>query len=330
MATLRQFAEQTAREVKRYFPKEYQDIVCEVEEILKNNDVHRMGIIFRKPEERVSVTVYMESYYANYNSGKPMDDIMKDIVSEVVEAKELGKRFPVDGLGEYEQMKGLVQPVLINAKANRERVQHSPHIIMEDLAVVFRVANPVSFGKMSTPIRDERLEEWGIGKEQLYEQAFKNMRESEEYALYNLEDVIGGLQEGKPPGGNILKAPDDHMKKRFDQLDFRSEDTMTCVLTSKIGLWGAAAVACPDVMEKVCRLFPEGFYILPSSIHECLIVWKSEGMEVKELEKMVREINRAQVGPEERLSDHVYEYDRERGSIRLAAKELDKERGMER
>ena len=45
---------------------------------------------------------------------------------------------------------------------------------------------------------------------------------------------------------------------------------------------------------------------------------------------MVYEVNRTQVEPSEILSDHVYEYDRERGSIRLAARELDKETGMER
>lgn len=84
-------------------------------------------------------------------------------------------------------------------------------------------------------------------------------------------------------------------------------------------------------MEKVDRIFPEGFYILPSSIHECIIVRKGGGLEVKELEKIVRDINMTSVvKTEEILSDHVYEYDRERGSIRLAAKERNKEREMER
>ena len=170
MATLRQFAEQTARDVKRYFPKEYQDIVCEVEENLKNNSVYRVGIRFWMPGERISPAIYMEPYYDNYKSGKPIKEIMKDIVSELERAYEVGRKFPADGLGEYEQMKGLVQPVLINAKANRERVRHSPHIIMEDLTVAFQVVCHVETGNMCTPVMDEHLEEWGIGKEQLYEQ----------------------------------------------------------------------------------------------------------------------------------------------------------------
>ncbi len=320
MATLRQFAEQTARDVKRYFPKEYQDIVCEVEENLKNNSVYRVGIRFWMPGERISPAIYMEPYYDNYKSGKPIKEIMKDIVSELERAYEVGRKFPADGLGEYEQMKGLVQPVLINAKANRERVRHSPHIIMEDLTVAFQVVCHVETGNMCTPVMDEHLEEWGIGKEQLYEQAFKNVQESEEYTLYGLDDFIEGALKGQQPEEDFLVAPE----------HFASDNHEMYILSNRDVSCGAVAMVCPDVMEKVCRLFPDGFYILPSSIHECIIVSKGRGLRVKELEEMVREINQNDVGAEERLSDHVYEYDREKKSIRLAAKERDKERGMER
>ena len=102
------------------------------------------------------------------------------------------------------------------------------------------------------------------------------------------------------------------------------------MLTKKENGYGESAMACPGVMEKVDRLFPEGFYLLPSSVHECLVIRKDGGVSVKDLEQMVFEVNRTAVEEHERLSDHVYEYDRERQSIRLASKGLEKERGMER
>ena len=51
------------------------------------------------------------------------------------------------------------------------------------------------------------------------------------------------------------------------------------------------------------------FYVLPSSVHETLIIPKDAGMELRDLEQMVQEVNQTQVAPQERLSDHVYEYD---------------------
>ena len=53
------------------------------------------------------------------------------------------------------------------------------------------------------------------------------------------------------------------------------------VLTKKENGYGESAMACPGVMEKVDRLFPEGFYLLPSSVHECLITRKGGGMDLK-------------------------------------------------
>ena len=58
-------------------------------------------------------------------------------------------------------------------------------------------------------------------------------------------------------------------------------------------------------------------YILPSSIHEILLLPVSAG-KPEELAEIVKEVNRTQVQPEERLSDSVYLYDRKSGEIRIA------------
>ena len=51
--------------------------------------------------------------------------------------------------------------------------------------------------------------------------------------------------------------------------------------------------------------------VLPSSIHELLILPDNGSMQLSELEAMVREVNATQVAPEDRLSDKVQYYDRE-------------------
>lgn len=71
---------------------------------------------------------------------------------------------------------------------------------------------------------------------------------------------------------------------------------------------GAAAILNDDIRQEIAEKVGD-FYMLPSSIHETLIIPKDAGMEFKELEQMVQEVNQTQVAPGERLSDHVYEYD---------------------
>lgn len=89
-------------------------------------------------------------------------------------------------------------------------------------------------------------------------------------------------------------------------------------------------MVCPWVMEKVSSLFPEGFYILPSSIHEILIVPGNGEENAGELGEMVRDVNRTEVRREEVLSDHIYEYDRESGRICQVPEPKERKRGMER
>lgn len=69
-----------------------------------------------------------------------------------------------------------------------------------------------------------------------------------------------------------------------------------------------AAILNDDIRQEIADKVGD-FYVLPSSVHETLIIPKDAGMELRDLEQMVQEVNQTQVAPQERLSDHVYEYD---------------------
>ena len=60
----------------------------------------------------------------------------------------------------------------------------------------------------------------------------------------------------------------------------------------------------------VGELLGADYYVLPSSIHEVLVLPDNGEMDVKELESMVRDVNAAEVAPHELLSDKVQFYDR--------------------
>ena len=92
---------------------------------------------------------------------------------------------------------------------------------------------------------------------------------------------------------------------------------MMFVLTNESRHHGTAALVCPEVMNKVHELMPEGFYILPSSIHETIAVSVELG-EPEELAQMVSEINMDQVALHERLSNQVYHYDKDLRVLTMA------------
>ena len=80
----------------------------------------------------------------------------------------------------------------------------------------------------------------------------------------------------------------------------------------------------PDFIKEASDKLHDNFYILPSSIHEVILVPESSAPPLKDLQEMVKEINATEVSPEDKLSDSVYRYDRECDSISKTQDELSK------
>ena len=89
------------------------------------------------------------------------------------------------------------------------------------------------------------------------------------------------------------------------------------VLTNKSKQMGAATIFYPDVADKIEALFPNGCYVIPSSIHELLLTSK-DTLPPEDIAAMVREINNTQVATEDLLSYKVHEYDPKTRTIGLA------------
>ena len=79
------------------------------------------------------------------------------------------------------------------------------------------------------------------------------------------------------------------------------------ILTTQNQVYGAAGLAFPDIMYEYCmERHTEECYILPSSIHEVLLV--NAPMKPNEMADLVRNVNSEVVVPEEQLLPTVYKY----------------------
>ena len=64
-------------------------------------------------------------------------------------------------------------------------------------------------------------------------------------------------------------------------------------------------------MDEIAEKLGGDFIVLPSSVHETIVLPINEDMDPKELEGMVQQINAGVVSDEDKLSDHVFQYDSE-------------------
>ena len=124
---------------------------------------------------------------------------------------------------------------------------------------------------------------------------------------YAMSELLGAAGKEARREQNLLESEE------------KGEDKMY-VLSNRARSNGAACMIYPYVLRMMGDILEEDFYILPSSIHEVILVPASAGISVAEMEKMVCEINETQVPEEEILGSHVYRYSRKNKTISMGGK----------
>ena len=88
----------------------------------------------------------------------------------------------------------------------------------------------------------------------------------------------------------------------------RQEPSGLSVLSNREGFHGAAAILYPGELKRAADQLQNDLVVLPSSIHEVLLLPDDPGQDYGMLTRLVQEINRNEVEQEEWLSDHPYRY----------------------
>jgi len=251
--------------------------------------------------ESVVVVLYPEYLFEDYQNGRPLSMI----VSENVQIFEKHKLEAVDiqKLATEKFQLENVFPTLMPRAGNEKYLEGVPFVEFEDLAITFRVNVNIEELKGTIKIENRHLSMFGVNVQELKEIALKNTVFTENACVVAMDEFMMDILE---PGS----LPDD-----FDG------GIPMVVISNKDKYFGASVILNTDVMKKVAETLKEDFYILPSSIHECIAVPVGECPEESELREMVREINETQVLPEERLSDQIYRFDSKSLTINMVLEE---------
>lgn len=196
---------------------------------------------------------------------------------------------------------------LINTEKNADILKEVPHREFLDLSLIYVVElkwdeqNAVS----SIRISNDHMNYWGATEEELYRQVKRNMDEMDESSICSLTEMVMGMKGDIPE--EILAA-------------ICSEYVPMYVLTNKNGVNGAVEMLNEELLRKFSAMFEKDLIVIPSSIHECMLVPASEEIaDWDYIAQMVREINDTVVAEKEVLSYHVYKYERQTGTMTIAA-----------
>lgn len=275
-------------------------------DVIKNNNVKQTGIAVVKEEADIGPCVYLDEFYREYESeGMKLGEIADEVYRLILKYEEDTPDVDLSGYRNWETVHGDIYPKLVNAEQNKELLEKIPHRNFLDLAVVYyAVARDHAREDIGTfLIHNGHMEIWGQEEENLYQTAMMNMRADGEADLITLETII------KRIAGITFPKKDGNA----------SHDTDMYILTNRHRRFGAAEILDKKTLRMIADKVGDGFIVLPSSIHETIILPPKDVKTYDGLAKMVREVNDTQVDREERLSYHVYVYSRDEETLRIVA-----------
>jgi hypothetical protein len=294
--------EEFAREMRDRIQDEMGDgYEVKIQHVTKNNGVELTGLMVNDPTQNVAPTIYLDSMYEDVVRGDRSIADCAEIATGSIRNGMPSQKIDMGFFTDWEQVKDKVCFRLVNAEANREMLSVVPHEDFKDLAVTFFYPfEHDEIGKGSILIRNEHLQKWGVTEKELMEAARVNTPKLFPPRCVPMEDVLLQLMSHAPEGGAELP-----------ERPFREEALPMHVLTNGDRTYGAGVMMYDDYLAKVAEAAGCDLYVIPSSLHELIVLPRDGEMKGEMLRNLVREVNETQVDPQERLSYNVYEYDRQ-------------------
>ena len=300
MLNYEEFKDAVASRIKEFLPDSYQDATISIVSVLKNNSLRLDGLTVRREGETVCPNIYLNQFYEQYEDGREFENILSEI-ARIRQSHEGPLDLDVAAITDWEQVKTKVLIKLVNSAQNAEYLEGKPHKDIADLSAIYYIDLGTDIcGNMTTVITDALLSQYGVSVEELHQTAVQNMGSKARFC--SMFEVLTELM-----GEN---APNDEQMLSDNAMFILSNDT-------KIN--GFSVFLCPEVMDDVAEKVGTDFYILPSSVHEGLVIPRNPGIELDSLLSMVKEVNATQVSQEERVSDHVYRYSYVNHCLEIAA-----------
>lgn len=288
-----EFRNRVKEEIMDYLPELGQAKVY-LQEILKNNGINKHALQILRPGENCSPSIYLEPYYERYRKGEAWQDIMEAIASYYWRNCD---RMPIElrEVLSFEAIQNQLMYRLVNYERNEQLLADAPHIRWQDLAITFRwLAYRDEIGLASSLVTNELMEHWGISKKQLSDVAGKNMQEQFPPLCIPMTEMLKQLHYDNKLSENV-----------------REEECPMYVLTNTQKLNGAGTILYPGVLEEFGKRHNSDFFLLPSSIHEMILIPAYHEIAVKDLQEIVQQTNQEVIAEGDYLSDQVYYYERQ-------------------
>ncbi len=270
-----------------------------VQKLLQNNGIREDYLVISEKGVETAACMPLGFYYGLCTYQADVDMVIADMLKTY--RKEKKHAVPESEVLDWNSAKGRIMFRLIGTQANREFLQDVPHIDFCDLSQVFYLMLEADGeGCRTVQVNNRLMEAWKVQEEDIRLCAERNMAE-------RMPGKLAGLGEFQADAGGET-AGDGKVRPFY-------------VLTNSMKLYGAGCILYKGMLENVAERIGFGFYVIPSSVHEVIIIPADECSQktAGELKALLASVNGTELSECEILSDSVYYYNRSEHHFATAA-----------
>lgn len=272
-----------------------------VTEIVKNNGVVFDTLAIQCEGENSAPVFYLKDLYSRYLQGESADLMADEMIRCWRQYETEREAFDYRWFFQLENVYERIVMKVVNYEKNKAQLENCPHIRELDLALTFRVLMEKNADQIGTVLVNyDMMREWDTSEFDLFDLAVKNMQQFWHPTLEPIGDVLKELLKG---------AGGEKDTESVCLLDYPEQWKLSMyVLSNDLRLNGATVLFYTDCLRQFAARMQKDIYILPSSIHEVLLVPEISEMSAWDLRQIVEQVNHQIVSEEEILSNHVYRY----------------------
>lgn len=266
-----------------------EDMKIEERKVNKAQRGELNGVIFMKEGLLCAPTFYIEDFYKAYKDGSSIADLSRDAIETAVRSMDMADLLAKDSLNMLENTDNLRVRMLSKSR-NKDYLKDLP---CRELGCGFVYIAEIGRGEYGAVITKDLLKDFRMSRNKLFNIAIRNTMEQFPAVLHDLgESIIG------EPGDceNLLDQPAGKVPAGAGP---------GFVLTNSRFFWGAGALFYPGMIDRIHELLGGDFYVLPSSIHELILI-AVDDQDPQQLVDLVRSANHTVVKDSEILADELY------------------------
>lgn len=307
---MEEFTKQLLKHLKELFGDE---ATFNVHEVFKNNDTKLQALSIVKKGMDTGCNIYLDYLLPQYHQGKSIDDIVKwiaEFAEKETKTVEINTMLLKETMSNYSFIRENMAIRLINWEKNRKYLKGKLCFKYLDFAIAVYVIlsqEEETVGTVAVP--EEYYKHWNVSKGTL------------------LNDIITEMIHRFPPEINSLsnflvnRMAEAGLYDEAEELgDIKELNSDTYILTNKMGLHGATSILYPDVLYGLAeKTGTDELILLPSSIHEFIILPKTNGMSMSReyLKNITSGANNGYVSKEDFLSNNIYLYNKQADGIKI-------------